>query len=454
MNPNQATVKLTYDKVKDGLVSIKLRVRYQTERPRYHLPIKEGIIVTPDVYKRLVQYHQTRSGRTAEEIRQLYAKVLPFVERAEKIIEGLEPFSFAKFESLFYAENAVSEKPEANDVLASLMTAYAQMDAEGRISNADAYRSAAQSLKRFVDGLSDADRAQLLPTTGKKSAKTNLLRFDHLTPEFLSRYEAWMLQFGAFARKEGSAPTPASLTTVGIYLRQVRTVFNTAIQEKIIAENAYPFSRKGYVIPTGRNVKKALRKNVIRDIMGYACQPGTLEERSRDLWVLSYLSNGMNLTDICNLRWSNVSYADQTITFVRKKTSRTQRGNPITVQATLFPETKVIIERWKGESQALGAFVFPFITDQMDARRKKRTIAQLIKTTNKYMKLIAQAIGVDIEIRTYEARHSFASAMLKAGADLVYIKDKLGQSSLKSTESYVVSLHDEDEQTMMRNSLM
>ncbi|MCK8493568.1 site-specific integrase [Spirosoma sp. RP8] len=454
MNPTEATVKLTYDKVKDGMVSIKLRVCYQTERPRYHLPVKEGVIVSPDTYKRLIAYHQTRSGRTAEDIRSLYAQILPFIERAEKIIESLTPFSFARFESLFYAQNAISEKPEANDVLGALMASHAQMDKEGRIGNADAYRSAAQSLKRFVDSLSNAERAELMPTPAKKNAATNLLRFDHITPAFLHQYEAWMLRYGSVARKEGNAPTPASLTTVGIYLRQLRTVFNNAIDDKVIEKSVYPFSRKGYVIPTGRNVKKALRKNVIRDIMAYECEPATLEERSRDLWVLSYLSNGMNLTDICNLRWSNISFADQTITFVRKKTSRTQRGNPITVVASLFDETKAIIERWGNRDRLAGSYVFPFLNDQMDPRRKKRTISQLVKTTNKYMKLIAKELGVEVEIKTYEARHSFASAMLKAGADLVYIKDKLGQSSLKSTESYVVSLHDEDEQTMLRNSLL
>jgi integrase len=98
--------------------------------------------------------------------------------------------------------------------------------------------------------------------------------------------------------------------------------------------------------------------------------------------------------------------------------------------------------------------VFPFLTSDMTPRQQKTTITQLVKITNKYMKRIGQALGVTTDIKTYEARRSFASAVLKAGGGLVYIKEKPGQSSLKSTEAYLTTILDEDEQSVLRKLLL
>ena len=48
--------------------------------------------------------------------------------------------------------------------------------------------------------------------------------------------------------------------TQGIYLRNLRAIFNEAIADGIISkEKCYPFGRRKYQIPTGRNIKKALK---------------------------------------------------------------------------------------------------------------------------------------------------------------------------------------------------
>jgi integrase len=450
MKPDEASVKLTYDKVKDGLFSVKLRICYQQERPRYHLPVKEGILVKPEIYKRLVTFHQTRSKQTATEVQNLYKLVAPFIEKAETIVRELPQFSFVRFEQLFY--NTKDPAGPNNDLLGYLMKLYHQLEGEGRIGSADAYKNASVSLGRFLASMTDGERSELLQLTKRPDA--DILPFERVTVAFLNRYETWMLKFGSAPRKKDGLPKPASMTTVGLYLRQVRAAFNLAIDEKLIPETVYPFGRNGFVIPTGANPKKALKISVIKQIMAYECDTEVLEARSRDLWVFSYLSNGMNLTDICQLRWSDIDYAGGTITFVRKKTSRSRRGNQTKIVATLFPESRAILERWGNTSRMASDYVFPFVSDAMDARRKKATIKQVIKTTNKYTQKIAQALGIEMSVRTYEARHSFGSALLKSGADLVYIRDKFGHSSIKTTEIYTSSIHDADEQVSLRKSLL
>lgn len=426
------------------MLSVKLRISHGTRRIRYALPVKEGIIVSRATYERLVIYHQTRHKRTSEDIRVVYALIAPHLDKAQQVISQLREFSFPAFESAFYSQSVAGD---AGDVILTLQQKSKQMIAEGRIGNAANYQSAAQSLSAFITGLERKERVGLLGASIVEGAP--LLRFSQLTPALLLRYEQWMLRAGNLITGK-----PASLTTVGIYLRHLRAIVNEAIAAGIVDRKDYPFGRKGYIIPAGRNIKKALKKEVIRQIMDYACVPGSLEERSRDLWLFSYLSNGMNLSDVCGLRWSNIDYQSRTIVIVRNKTSRSQKGNQVRIVATLFPESQAILERWGNKESAPNGYVFPFLKEDMDARRQKAVIAQLIKLTNKWINRIGQALGIDQEINTYQARHSFASALLKAGANVSFIGEKLGHSSLKSTESYLSTFEDEDTREMMRKSLL
>lgn len=140
-----------------------------------------------------------------------------------------------------------------------------------------------------------------IPRRSSQPRPVAILRFDHLTPAFLTTYEQWMQHYGKASQKALGASTGASLTTVGIYLRHVRAVINDAIEAGFMSRDAYPFGRNRYVIPAGSNTKKALPKADIEQIKAYQPLPGTMEQRSHDLWLFSYFCNGANLTDICRL---------------------------------------------------------------------------------------------------------------------------------------------------------
>jgi len=186
------------------------------------------------------------------------------------------------------------------------------MESEERLGSAASYRDTGISLRRFISSFNDAERSRFLkiPKPAKRNAQkpTAILRFEHVTPDFLKAYEQWMLLYGRAAKKkklkkgEAAVDTPATLTTVGIYCRQLRSVFNDAIRDKVVSSELYPFGKGGYVIPAGANIKKALSKTDVMKIISYQSEPGSYEERGRDLWVVSYLSNGMNITDICNIK--------------------------------------------------------------------------------------------------------------------------------------------------------
>lgn len=69
----------------------------------------------------------------------------------------------------------------------------------------------------------------------------------------------------------------------------------------------------------------------------------------------------------------------------------------------------------------------------------RKLVAQHIQTTNKYMKRIAKNIGIDTNISTYYARHSYSTIIRDSGASTEYIAEQLGHKSTKITQSYLDS---------------
>lgn len=87
-----------------------------------------------------------------------------------------------------------------------------------------------------------------------------------------------------------------SKTTVGIYTRCLRTIFNEAIFQGIIKrDNCYLFGRRKYQCPNSLNTKKSLSLEDVGKLYYY--EPVCIEERkAKDFWLFSYFANGINPT--------------------------------------------------------------------------------------------------------------------------------------------------------------
>ncbi|MFD2937255.1 tyrosine-type recombinase/integrase [Spirosoma flavum] len=373
-----------------------------------------------------------------------------YLLRAQTIIGRLgDSFSFDAFadELANYGKVQKMETIET-DLIQALNDMATTMRKADRMGHADQFVYAAKSLRRFVDSFTDEEQKEFLsiPTPRRSSQPRPVARleFEHLTPDFLITYEHWMLHCGRVSQIPTQPSTPASLTTVGFYLGRVRVVVNNAIRAGLLPATAYPFGKGRYVIPAGTNNKKALSKTDIDRIKAVVCLPGSMEQRSLDLWLFSYYCNGANLTDICHLTWGDVDTKGGKLSFVRQKTARSTKQKQTSITAYLRPETLAIIERWGTTDRTPTSYVFPCLIAGMDADRRRRVIHQVVKITNKWMNRIAQNLGIDGDINTYAARHSFATVLLKSKASLAFISKQLGHTNLKTTESYLGSFDDEE----------
>lgn len=77
-------------------------------------------------------------------------------------------------------------------------------------------------------------------------------------------------------------------------------------------------------------------------------------------------------------------------------------------------------------------------------RRKMKTL-YITRAINKRMKEVGEQLGIG-NISTYTARHSFATVLKRAGANIAYISESLGHQDLKTTENYLASFEREERQ--------
>src|SRR6185312_12226589 len=231
----------------DGKFPVKLRLTYKRERHYYTLQNTKN----ESIYLSEIEFQKVMGDRPREDYKKLRLTLNAHEDKAVKDIEKLPVFSFESFEAKYFG------KTENNaDLIDSLKNKALKLRTEGRISTAVAYECSISSLKKF---------------TGKE-----YLDFEKANISFLNNYEKWMQSNGN------------SYTTIGIYLRNVRTAFGEAIKNGFLKQEFYPFGKDKYTIPGGRNVKKALTIQEVGLIANYPVTDGTSEHRYRDYWLFSY----------------------------------------------------------------------------------------------------------------------------------------------------------------------
>jgi len=358
------------------------------------------------------KYYTTRIDLTEQEFQALFAKRLSkesnaikdrlhsFESQAKEIIAALKPFSFVSFERRF------SQKPTHKGSLASLYQHQINyLNSQERLGTASSYQSSINSLLSFTANLS----------------------LEMITPDFLNDYEHWMIE----TRK-------ASKTTVGIYVRGLRAIINESINQGLIPKEYYPFGKRKYQIPTGRNIKKALPISDIGKF--YHFETNSLfegEGRAKDFWLFSYFGNGINIKDIALLKFKNIQ--GEYIIFERAKTERTRRTDPKLITIYITDEMRQIMIRRCNIKQSDDDYIFPILEKGVNAIRKRKLIQQFTKITNKWTKHIAKKLEIPFNITTYTARHSFSTVLKRSGASTEFISEALGHSDVKTTENYLDS---------------
>ena len=383
--------------LKDGSYPIKLTIYYLGKKRHYKTPSRLSV----DAYKK-IQGANIRD----QELKNTKNRIYKWLAEQEAIIKTMDHFDFDEFDAEFTkGDDTIRTKFSLEQVQPFFEEYIKKLRVQERIKTAESYQSALNSLIQF----------------------RRHLKFQDITPEFLTSYEMWML-----SRKK-------SKTSVGVYLRSLRTVYNLAMAKGVVDYTSYPF--KQYTIPAPRKSKRAFKDDQIKTLFNYKPK---LEQsaRSLDIWRFSFLCNGINLKDIALLKWENIK--GDYMEFFRKKTENTKRANVLPIRVHLNKHAIDIIKKWGTNTKVAEDYLFPILEQGLSLREIENRIANFTRTTNKYLKRIGEELGIPVKLTTYTARHSFATKLKnREKVSLSFIMESLGHSSIKTTMDYLAGFEDE-----------
>lgn len=380
----------TRRELNDGTFPIKIRVYYQGKRVYY----PTGKSVTSHEWEVLPSSKNKELSSIRKDIENSFEIIK---EVAEELLYAGD-FSFERLNVRLRHSSEVT----INGLFRGRVEELKRL---GRMSNAEIHYNTLSGIERF-DGRS--------------------IPLERITPRWLTRYSASLAA-------EGKAQT-----TIAIHLRTLRAVVNQAIKDGLMRPSDYPFGRGKFEIQEGEGRKLALTIEQIGQIANYD-DGDPLTYRYRDMWLFIYLCNGINVADLALLRYKNIVGGE--IRFVRQKTAHTTRKRKEIV-VVVGEQMQRIIDKW-GNPPHSNAYIFPILSGGESPERQRVLVKNATRAINQRMAKVGKALGLG-NISTYTARHSFATVLKRAGANIAYISESLGHTDLKTTEHYLASFEREE----------
>ena len=390
-------------KSRKPLYPVRLRVFDSVLKKDKRYPL--NIDLSEEDYNKIC--YPKENERLPSNLKEIKITLNKYESDAERVLRELEVFTFESFERKYFRD-----KNRVQNIIDHYNEKISRLKSAGKIGTADSYTCSLNSIKKFVES---------------RSKKIEALRFVEINKEWLENYELFML-------KEGK-----SKTTIGIYLRPLSHLFNSAIELKDISRDYYPFGKNKYVIPKGGSIKKALNQSQLSALFHSEPQIPQ-QEKAKDFWFLSYALNGMNIHDIAILKFKNL-HSDR-IEFIREKTKDTNRGSRM-ITTFLNDYSNQIIKKYQRKNGMEEDYVFNVLEKEMTPEQIKTSVKNFTRFINQHIKILAEQNNLPGEISTYWARHTFATMSVNKGASLEFMREALGHTDLKTTQTYFAGFTDE-----------
>ena len=237
---------------------------------------------------------------------------------------------------------------------------------------------------------------------------TDKLRFEDITPKWLDEFDTAL------------AKTSSSQNYRNIHLRNIRAVFNYAIDEEITTY--YPFRK--YKIKPVKTRKRSMKVEDLRRLFDYPTEE--YAEIYRDMFKLIFMLIGINTIDLHRLQEVTT---EGRVEYCRAKTHRLY-------SIKVEPEAQVLIDKYRGKKGLL------VIADRWTNHHNFR------HQINKALQLIGEVERKGLggkkgrkpafpEITTYWARHSWATIAAYLDIPKDTIAAALGHGADTVTDIYI-----------------
>lgn len=261
----------------------------------------------------------------------------------------------------------------------------------GRARTAETYTVSLNSFRRFR-------RAEDLPLGAIDS-------------DLIEAYEAYLKRCGT------------SLNTSSFYMRNLRAIYNRAVEKDLTPQNS-PFRH----VYTGvdKTIKRAISLTAIRQIKHLQLPPNTSADLARDIFLFSFYTRGMAFVDIAHLKKRDLR--NGVLTYRRRKT-----GQQLSIK---WEECmQAIVDKYQDRRSP---YLLPIIRDDGSTARAQYLCKS--HNINRNLKSIGEKVGLSIPLTMYVARHAWASIAHSKNIPLSVISEGMGHDSESTTRIYLASL--------------
>lgn len=228
------------------------------------------------------------------------------------------------------------------------------------------------------------------------------IKLKDITPLFIEGFQNYCL-------------SKLKVNTTNKQLKMLKKILAFAVKERHIEVS--PFQM---VLREEKLDYDVLNKSDINKLLGTQFLDSRIEQ-IRDCFIFQCYT-GLAYTDLVNLTQDNIE--NDVIIGRRKKTD-------VQFVVPLLPVAKQILEKYN--------YQLPIISNQ---------------AYNRYLKVLGDVSGLNKQLHSHLARHTFACLLLNSGVDMKTISRTLGHSSMKITEKIYASMSNDTVVDNIRKALI
>ena len=287
----------------------------------------------------------------------------------------------------------------------------------------------------------------------KSIRKTDLL-FAEMTSSFLSKFEAYLHSL----KNERNPDAKLHPNTIAINLNIFKTIINRAVEiDRLIKPEQNPFLGYKYSREIS-TTKEKLNEKEIEIIEQLELKEGSLIWHCRNYFLFSFYLAGIRAGDLIQLRWCNITDDGR----LEYRMAKTKKDRSI----FLHEKAMTILQLYYKEDCKPTDYIFPLLDSNADYAKavtpeQKVTLPtnMIIKLDNivgaknalinKYLNKLAKLAEIEKHISMHIARHSFAKIAKDNNVDNNHLKNLLGHSNIKVTETYMGNFETQETDLVM-----
>ena len=276
----------------------------------------------------------------------------------------------------------------------------------------------------------------------KKMSHKKELLFSEVTPELLTRFDAYLHTLHN-SRSKKEADKMLHQNSIVVILNIFRTLMRKGMELGYITPEKNPFLVFKY---SGiKTEKEKLDAAEIQALEAVALEAGSLDWHSRNCFLFSFYCAGIRAGDLLQLRWLNVEGGR--LNYQMGKNHKTR-------DLKLVAQAAAILDLYRTEDSKPTDYIFPFMDnrktyagaitqadrDTLPSDMKQKLFEEVSAKNaliNKSLKRLAGKAGISKKVSMHISRHSFASVAAQKGLQSNRVKGLLAHSKLQTTEGYM-----------------